>query len=84
MAIGLKVISKKKKSGRQEVTAVFVLKEKGEFVFSYNTSKEPGADDMELLQTFRNRFVEELKKMNSSLCHVLPDSWPEERVLGDN
>ena len=68
----LRVVSMKKSGGMQEVQGIIVNKDKGEFVFNYNTSQDPADVDLELLKIFRNRFVEELEKLNKALGHKEP------------
>lgn len=66
----LNVISKKGKGREQEVQGVIVMKEKGEFVFNYNTTIDPRPEDIELLKLFRNRFVNELEQLNNALNNI--------------
>lgn len=64
----LQVVSKKSKSGKQEVQGVIVSKIGGEFLFNYNTTKDPQEHHLELLKNFRNSFVDELNKLNEKLA----------------
>lgn len=68
----INIASKKKKEGRQEIQGVIVTRENGEFIFNYNTSKDPAPDEMDILKMFRNRFVDELKQVNDVLGRI-PD-----------
>ena len=72
MLKGMNVISLKSKGKMQAVQGVIVHQEKGKFVFNYNTLKDPRPSDIEFLRQFRNRFVDELEKLNAVLQH-LPD-----------
>jgi len=36
---------------------------------SYNTSKDPAPEELEVLRVFRNHFVDELVKLNKVLGH---------------
>jgi len=65
----LHVVSKGKKGQRQEVQGIIVNKMNGEFVFNYNTSKDPAPEELEVLKVFRNHFVDELVKLNKVLGH---------------
>lgn len=67
MNVNLNVVSKKSKSGKQEVQGIIVNKMNGEFVFNYNTSKDPQEHEIECLKNFRNKFVDELKQLNDAL-----------------
>ncbi len=69
---GMNVVSLKAKGMKQQVQGIIVHKEKGEFVFNYNTYTDPRPADIEFLRQFRNRFVDELGKLNDVLSH-LPD-----------
>jgi len=66
----LSVVSGKGKGKKQEVQGVSVFKKKNEFVFNYNTALDPQPDEIELLKVFRNRFVDELEKLNFALGHI--------------
>jgi len=65
----LHVVSKGKKGQRQEVQGIIVNKMNGEFIFNYNTSKDPLPEELEVLKVFRNKFVDELEKLNKVLGH---------------
>jgi len=65
----LNIASKGKKRCRQEVQGVIVNKNNGEFIFNYNTSKDPVPEELEVLRVFRNHFVDELVKLNKVLGH---------------
>ena len=70
MMKNLKILSKRQTGGRQEVQGIIVNKIKNDFVFNYNTSKDPAPEDIDLLRDFRNHFVEELHKLNNALGHI--------------
>ena len=72
MVLGINIVSKKGKGMKQEVQGVIVHRKKKEFVFNYNTAKDPDPGDIELLRVFRNRFVDELEKLNKALGRI-PD-----------
>ena len=62
--VNLKLVSKGKKDGKQEVQGVIVQKMKGVFEFNYQTAKDPMPEELEFLKDFRNRFVEHLERLN--------------------
>ena len=68
--LNLKIVSKGGKGGRQEVQGVIVQKQKEEYCFNYNTTKDPAPEEVEVLKVFRNHFIDELKKLNLVLGHI--------------
>lgn len=66
--MSISVVSKKQKSGKQQVQGVVVAMKGKELVFNYNTTRDPESDEIELLRLFRNRFVDELEQLNTVLA----------------
>lgn len=70
MGNNLNVVLGKGKGKKQEVQGVTVFKKNNEFIFNYNTALDPQPDEIELLKVFRNRFIDELEKLNIALGHI--------------
>lgn len=60
-------VAKGGKGRPQEVQGIMVVKQKGDFLFHFNTSLSPEEEENELLRNFRNKFIQELVQLNYDL-----------------
>ncbi len=64
MPDNLKIVGGKGKGKKQGILGVQVFLKGSEYQFNYSTILNPEKEDIGLLKDFRNKFVDELEKVN--------------------